>query len=58
MSDNSSHSDFPIKLPNYEFKMLLDRGGIGTVYLPEQQHPSREVAIKIIASDDLPKADP
>ena len=58
MTDNNQNPDFPIELPNYEFKMLLDKGGMGTVYLAEQQNPRREVVVKVIAPGDLPKAEP
>jgi TolB-like protein len=56
MSNATDNSGFPVEVSNYQIKRLLDRGGMGSVYLAEQQRPKRDVAIKIISPDDLPKA--
>ena len=36
-------------LGNYRIVRVLGRGGMGVVYLAEQMHPQRQVAIKLIA---------
>lgn len=41
------------KLGQYEIVELLGHGGMGAVYLAEQDNPRRQVALKIIATDFL-----
>ena len=46
----------PEQLGEFRILGLLGRGGMGAVYLAEQQHPQREVALKVLrgAHDDAP----
>jgi TolB-like protein len=53
MVSGGSPDDIPtIELANYRFLSKLGQGGMGSVYLAEQQNPKRKVAIKIVAPDD------
>ncbi|MDX1571489.1 MAG: protein kinase [Xanthomonadales bacterium] len=52
-----TEKDGPIELSNYRIEGLLDRGGMGAVYLADQLRPKRKVAINVIAPDDFPRMD-
>ena len=53
-SRSDSDSSIPERLGEFRITALLGRGGMGTVYLAEQQNPVREVALKVLrgAQDD------
>lgn len=42
---------FPKRLGGYTLYALLERGGMGEVYLGEQHRPERQVAVKVLRSD-------
>ncbi|MGE3180295.1 MAG: protein kinase [Phycisphaerae bacterium] len=51
-AESADASDVAVEIPqsigNYEILRLLGQGGMGTVYLAQQQNPRREVALKVM----------
>lgn len=47
----ASHIASVVRIPGYEIKDLLGRGGMAMVYLAIQESIGREVALKILATD-------
>ncbi|MBL0029924.1 MAG: hypothetical protein IPO95_12960 [Rhodanobacteraceae bacterium] len=50
----TTDASMPEQLGEFRIRSLLGRGGMGAVYLAEQQQPQREVALKVLrgAQDD------
>ncbi|MCC6383213.1 MAG: protein kinase, partial [Dehalococcoidia bacterium] len=46
-------SPVPARLGRYTIRRILGEGGMGTVYLAEQENPRREVALKVIRAGYL-----
>lgn len=46
--DPGSAGSMPERLGHFRILDVLGRGGMGVVYLAEQDHPAREVALKIV----------
>jgi len=46
----SKGSEVPSQIADFRIKDILGSGGMGDVYLAEQLHPRREVALKVIRS--------
>src|SRR5262245_46393618 len=47
------HTDFPERLGEFKLKRRLGRGGMGVVFLAEQESLGREVALKVIRPEQL-----
>ena len=47
-ADTVVETEVPSRIGRYEIKKLLGSGGMGAVYLAEQENPKRDVAIKVI----------
>lgn len=43
-----SDVDIDLKIPGYQIKSIIGRGGMATVYKATQQRPSRHVALKVM----------
>jgi len=52
----SQLAPMPTTIGRYTVKRQLGAGGMGVVYLAEQEHPQREVAIKVIRSGAMHSA--
>ncbi len=48
--DTIAETDLPNRIGQYQVKKILGEGGMGVVYLAQQQSPNREVAVKVIRS--------
>ncbi len=48
--DTVVESELPKHIGRYRVKRVLGEGGMGVVYLAEQQNPCRDVAVKVIRS--------
>ena len=48
--DTVVDSALPQQIGRYEVKRILGEGGMGVVYLAQQQNPHRDVAVKVIRS--------
>ena len=52
-AESTSDMPMPKRIGSYRVLSLIGAGGMGTVYLAEQQHPRRAVALKILKSGIL-----
>lgn len=57
MSDDS-HAALPPQIGPFRILQLLGEGGMGRVYLAEQDHPRRELALKVLRATAGPDAQP
>ncbi len=48
--DTIVEGELPVKIGNYRIKRILGQGGMGVVYLAQQENPQRDVALKVIRS--------
>jgi serine/threonine protein kinase len=48
--DTVAETELPKRIGQYQVKRMLGEGGMGVVYLAQQQNPGRDVAVKVIRS--------
>jgi serine/threonine protein kinase len=53
MERNKCSASIPARIGNYAILKEIRRGGMGAVYLARQDHPKREVALKVIGSTSV-----
>ncbi|MGD9390900.1 MAG: serine/threonine-protein kinase, partial [Thioalkalispiraceae bacterium] len=50
-TNQTASTPFNIKIPGYQIKRLLGKGGMASVYLAVQESFGRDVAIKVLSPD-------